>query len=207
MAKKKDAYYFDNFITCADYACQEAHLLKQILEDFHPEDVSRSMDEIHVIERKADEEKHQLMEVLKDAFITPIEREDIAALSALLDDVIDKIDEVMIRIYINNVQQIRPEALKMIDVIIECCEEMQNLLREFRNFKSSDKLHDSIVHINSLEEKEDNLFISSMRTLHTGEADIRSVIAWREIYTYLEKCADACEHVADVIASVTMKNS
>ena len=26
-----------------------------------------------------------------------------------------------------------------------------------------------------------------------------AVIAWREIYSYLEKCADACEHAADVV--------
>ena len=31
--------------------------------------------------------------------------------------------------------------------------------------------------------------------------------AWREIYIYLERCADACEHVADTVESVVMKNS
>ena len=39
------------------------------------------------------------------------------------------------------------------------------------------------------------------------EKDVRNVIAWREIYTYLEKCADACEHVADIVGSVAMKNT
>ena len=59
----------------------------------------------------------------------------------------------------------------------------------------------------TLEEKEDDLFISSMRKLHVEEKDVRNVIAWREIYTYLEKCADACEHVADIVGSVAMKNT
>ena len=39
------------------------------------------------------------------------------------------------------------------------------------------------------------------------EQDVRNIIAWRERYTYLEKCADACEHVADIVGSVAMKNS
>ena len=30
MSKKQDAYYFDNFYTCADYACQAAHLLDKV---------------------------------------------------------------------------------------------------------------------------------------------------------------------------------
>ena len=29
MSKKQDAYYFQNFIACADYSCQAAHLLRE----------------------------------------------------------------------------------------------------------------------------------------------------------------------------------
>ena len=71
-------------------------------------------------------------------------------------------------------------------------------------------INGTIVHSQlqqALEEKEDELFISSMRKLHVEEQDVRNIIAWREIYTYLEKCADACEHVADIVGSVAMKNS
>ena len=64
-----------------------------------------------------------------------------------------------------------------------------------------------IIKINDLEEKSDKLFIDSMRSLHTESSDPLHIIAWREIYEYLEKCADACEHVADIIESVVMKNS
>ena len=33
------------------------------------------------------------------------------------------------------------------------------------------------------------------------------IICWREVYFYLEKCTDACEHVADVVEQIVMKNS
>ena len=46
-----------------------------------------------------------------------------------------------------------------------------------------------------------------MRDLHTQSTDPLRIIAWREIYGYLEYCADACEHAADVVESVVMKNS
>ena len=59
----------------------------------------------------------------------------------------------------------------------------------------------------ALEEEADRLYIASMHSLHSEEKDVLAVIAWREIYSYLEKCADACEHAADVVESVVMKNS
>ena len=33
------------------------------------------------------------------------------------------------------------------------------------------------------------------------------VIAWRDVYAFLEYCADCCENVADVVDSIVMKNS
>ena len=207
MSKKQDDYYFDNFIECAQYSCKEAYLLKEILTDFKSDEIPKRMEEVHDLERQADTHRHEITDRLAKAFITPIEREDIIALSHHIDDVTDKIEEVLIRVYINGVQKMRPEVFRMLDVVIECCEELQNLLKEFKNFKHSKKLKESIIQLNSLEEKEDQLFIDSMRKLHTEEQDVRNIIAWREIYTYLEKCADACEHVADIVDSVAMKNS
>ena len=221
MSKKQDDYYFDNFMKCAEYSCKAAYLLKEILTEFQPEEIlkniaqscirtviaSYNVDEIHEIERQADTQRHEITDKLAKAFITPIEREDIIALSHHIDDVTDKIEEVLIRVYINNVQEMCQEVFLMLDVVIECCEELQTLLKEFKNFKHSKELKPSIIRMNTLEEKEDELFISSMRKLHVEEQDVRNIIAWREIYTYLEKCADACEHVADIVGSVAMKNS
>ena len=207
MSKKQDSFYFDNFLECARLSCQADHLLKTFLTDCEVKDMDRKLDEIHSIEHSADDKKHQLMDRLAKAFITPIEREDIAQLSHNIDEMTDKIEEVFIRIYMNNVQTIRPEAVAMLDLIIRCCEEVCSLLEEFPNFRRSKKLKEYIIRINTLEEEADQLFISNMRKLHTEEEDLFSVIAWREIYTYLEKCADACEHVADGVESVVMNNS
>ena len=171
------------------------------------EEISRAISELHEIERQADEAKHQLSDMLVKAFITPIEREDIAALSHDIDEVTDKIEDVLIRVYINNVQKIRPEALRLLDTVIECCDALHELMQEFPNFRKSKKLGEKIIAINTLEEKADKLYIDSMRNLHMEEKDPLQIIAWREIYDYMEKCADACEHAADVVGSVVMKNS
>lgn len=207
MSKKQDAYYYNNFITCAEYSCKAVHLLKEILTDFKPDEISAKMKEIHDIEHQADDAKHAMTDKLAKAFITPIEREDILALSHHIDDVTDKVEEVLIRIYINNVQEIPEEALQLLDIVCKCCEEVRNLLKEFADFKHSKSLRDKIISINTMEEEADALYISSMRKLHVEDKDVLHIIAWSEVYSYLEKCADACEHVADTVGSVVMKNS
>ncbi len=207
MSKKQDAFYYDNFAECAQLARKAAHFLKEKLTDFDPADMEENMEEIHKIEHQADEKKHQLTDRLAKAFITPIEREDIVSLSYNIDELTDKAEEVFIRIYMNNVQTINPDALRMLDIVIACTEEVCALVKEFPDFRHSKKLNESIIRINSLEEQADRIYFASMRALHTEGGDMLEILAWREIYTYLEKCADACEHVADVVEEVVMKNS
>ena len=128
-------------------------------------------------------------------------------LTQYLDDVTDCIEDVLLRIYVNNVRTIRPDAIPFIDLIIRCCQTMVETLAEFSNFKKSKTLNDQLILINTLEEEGDDLFINSMRKLHTESNDPMEIIAWREIYNYMEKCTDSCEHVADVIEEILMKNA
>ena len=123
MAKKQDAYYFDTFIACLDDACRAAQLLDRSMRDFTPSRIKEDLDEMHAIEHSADDKKHELLNVLAKAFITPIEREDIMLLSQNIDEVTDKIEDVLLRVYCNNVQKIRPEALELSRLVIRCCEE------------------------------------------------------------------------------------
>ena len=82
------------------------------------------------------------------------------------------------------------------------------MLEEFADFRHAKKLTEYIIHINSLEEESDRLFIANMRQLHVEPGlDNLEIMAWEEIYTYLEKCADACEEIADSVENVVMKNS
>ena len=207
MAKKSDNYYFENFIQCVECGCQAAMMLEENLANFDVNRLSENLDELHKIEHDADKKKHEMMGVLVKAFITPIEREDIILLSQCIDEVTDQIEDVLIRIYINNVHTIRPEALQFTKVIIRCCKVLKEIMEEFANFKKSKTLHGLIIEINALEEEGDRLFIDSMRRLHTEVTDPLEIIAWREIYNFLEKCCDACEHVADAVESVLMKNT
>lgn len=207
MGKKQDAYYFNTFTACAEDACRAAHLLKNVLEDFKPEELEAQLDRLHEIEHSADEKKHDIMDHLAKEFIPPIEREDIVSLSQNIDNVTDKVEDILLRVYMNNVSQIGEDALAMMDVVVQCCEAVRELLQEFADFRRSRNLKKVIIRINDLEEAEDRLFMTSMRKLYTGSKDPIHIIAWREIYIYLERCADACEHVADVVESIVMKNS
>ncbi len=204
---KKDNFYYDNFVESAEVSCEAAAMLRDILCNFKVETLPENRIKLHEIEHKGDDKRHEMTNVLVRAFITPLEREDILNLSQLIDDVTDCIEDILIRIYINNVKSIRPDSIEFADILIQCCGAMKEMLKEFPNFKRSKKLNELIIEINRLEELGDDMYVECMRRLHTTSTDPFETIAWREIYEFFEKCCDTCENVADIIESIAIGNT
>ncbi len=207
MANKNDAYYFDTFSACADFACEAAAKLNECLASYTPKNAQQQVAELHAIEHAADMRKHEMMSRLVRAFITPIEREDIIELSRTIDGVTDAIEDIMIHIYMTAVPAIRPDCLPFAALIGKCCAAMKTMLDELPNFRKSKTLPACFVEINSLEEEGDRLYMELMRKLHSEETDPLTVMAWREIYGYFEKVCDACEDVADIAEGIAIGNT
>ena len=136
MGSKQNSFYFDNFIACADYSRKAAQLLDKGMRQFDPAQIGDMIEEMHEVEHAGDEKKHELLNVLAKAFITPIEREDIILLGQNIDEVTDKIEDVLLRMYCNNIKSVRPDALELVAVVIECCNELKEMLEEFPRLKN-----------------------------------------------------------------------
>jgi len=207
MARKKDVNYFESFVELVGYSCKAAELLNNIMTNYKVEGLSERMNEMHAIEHSGDEARHAVVRRLAREFITPIEREDIMAMADAIDTVTDTIEDVLMRMYMFNIQYVREHAIKMTEVIVKCCNTLKKALDEFSNFRKSKTLHDLIVEINRLEEVGDRLFTEATRDLYVTCNDYKEVMAWDTVYNYMENCCDACEDVADAIENVIMKNS
>lgn len=205
MAKKND--YFQMFIDTSEMACQTAGAVKEIMTGFDPDKLPGQMAELHKLENAADSKRHELVEAVAKEFITPIEREDILSLANYIDDLIDTIEDVVIKLYMYNIQAMEEPALQFISIIDEACGKVHQLFMEFKNFRKSKDIKRYIIEINELEEKCDQLYTSSVRTLFTGQEPPLAVMAWMEIYSRLERCADACEYTSRMVENIMLKNS
>lgn len=206
MANKADRFYFENFILAADHACKAAEYLEECLTNFDARQIDDMLRQMHEIEHAADKNKHEMSTALAKAFVTPLDREDLAELSHNIDEVTDKIEEILQRFYVNQICTVTPEAVQFAKKITECCKLTKNMMEEFENFKKSDRLRDLIIDVNHAEEECDRFYLDATIRVRKQCSDVLEIIAWREIYDYMENCIDACEHVADAIGTVVMKN-
>jgi predicted phosphate transport protein (TIGR00153 family) len=207
MANKADRFYFENFIAASEQSCLAARYLIECLTDYNAEHLPHMLEQMHAIEHEGDIKKHEMSAALAKAFVTPIDREDLALLSHNIDDVTDKIEEVLQHFYMGRITNILPGAIAFARKLESCCALMKEIMLEFVNFKKSTNLHSMIVELNHVEEECDRLYLEAVYRLHDDCSDVLDIISWREIYNCLESCADACEHAGDCIETVIMKNT
>lgn len=207
MASKADRFYFINFIGAANCCCQSANYLAECLKNYDYSNMKQMLSKMHRLEHDADTKKHEMTAALAKAFVTPIDREDLAVISQNIDEVADRIEEVLQRFYVDEIKVVTPEAITFAEKIVKCCELMQEMVAELSNFKKSQKLHSMILNLSHMEEECDKLYLESTLKARKQGKDALEVMSWREIYDHMEECADACEHVGDSIELIVMKNT
>lgn len=205
--KKRDFDYFEYFDACADFICRAAEYLDDSMKHFKRETFFDRVGIMHKIENDADSCKHGMMARLAHEFLPPIEREDIIALSGELDNVVDMIDDVMLRVYMFNAVRILPGAVEFSELIVKTAHKLKETVAEFRNFKSSKSIREKIVAVNTLESDGDALHARCLHELFSADTGAKELMVWTFIFDELEDCLDAAEHVVDIIETVIMKNS
>ena len=207
MARKPSFDYFDAFMRIARYAHEEAMCLQSIFDDFDVDGIQEKLQQMHALENAADLVNHEVYTHLVDEFITPIERDDIINLTQELDECVDAVEDILQRVYMFNVREIIPQAKRMLDLIAKSTDALLTALQEFPGFKKSTTIRDHLIKVNDYEEEADRLYIGTLHEIYSTWTDPVAIITWTKVFDRMERCADSCEHAADVIGTIIMKNS
>ncbi len=160
--------------------------------------------EIATLERKGDEVIHDVFTRLNQTFITPLDPEDIHAISSSLDDVLDGIEDAAHHIAAYHLEPITPVVVQLSEIVYACCQSLQEALVALSRNQA---VLDHCIEINRLEDEADRVGRLAVEALFHHEKDPISLIKLKEVYELLEATTDRCEDVADVLQNVVVKNS
>lgn len=206
MAKIKNDY-FKMAEQQVEYCVQASDLLENILCNFSEKEIAAQRSKMHEIEHKADEIHHDILRKLSAEFITPIDQEDILHLVQIIDDVTDALDEVVLEFYMFHIKKVPEGAPELAKIVSRCVKALYESVKELKNFKKPEKLRSLLVEVNTIESEADVIYLEAIHSLFGTETDSRILIGNKEIYDSLENCCDLCEHAADVIDQIIIKNT
>jgi predicted phosphate transport protein (TIGR00153 family) len=163
--------------------------------------------EIMMAEKEADEVRRILIDELLRTFITPIDREDIFALSRAIDDVIDyantTVDEMEIlevepTSYMRRIASLLRDAAFEIHLGVLRLEDHPRVASEHAQ------------RAKALENRVEHVYREAVADLFSGPQDVEHVVEMlkmREVYRHLSNAADRGDEAANVIADIVVKMS
>lgn len=206
MAKKNNDY-FALIQSQTSYAVKASDLLEEILTGFRAENVADYRSRMHEIENTADGVHHDILQKLSTEFITPIDQEDILRLVQIIDDITDALDEVILDIYMYCIEAVPPRTVELSHVVNRCVKALDEAAGELKNFKKPESLRALLVKVNDIEIEADTIYVEAIHALFGSASDGKVLMGSKAVYEALEDCCDLCEHAADVIEQIVIKNT
>ena len=157
-------------------------------------------------EHKGDSFVHIITKELNNAFITPIEREDILALTLRLDDVLDSLEHCAALFEMYSITNTDEYMIKFVKAIKQCGVEVE-IAVDTLSTKKLAQIHENAIKIKDLESICDGIQRQSIKNLFNTEKDPIRIIQYKEIYENLEDVADCFQDVANIFETIIMKNA
>ncbi|MCI0477773.1 MAG: DUF47 family protein [Anaerolineales bacterium] len=160
---------------------------------------------VQAIEKEADELRRILIDDLNRTFVTPIDREDLFALSRTIDDVLDygytTLDEMV-------TLGVKPNTYlqRLVSILREAADELYLGVIQL-------KAHPQVAldHANrakALENRAESVYRSAIGDLFKEPKtveDIVGILKMREIYRHLSNAADRGDEAANILGDIVVK--
>jgi predicted phosphate transport protein (TIGR00153 family) len=204
--KPKEDKFYKLFLEAAKNVNEGAIILRESLNSLSDKEVN--VKKIEDLEHKGDKLVTIVVKELNEAFITPLDREDIYSLIKKLDDVLDLTNSTMHRFVMYDINQSTEESKLLADMIVECTKNILELMNGLNSVGNKAKyIEEVIIKIHRIESEADTLFRKTVSALFKNEINPIEIIKWKEIYQILENTIDKCEKIANTVEGVVIKNA
>lgn len=158
------------------------------------------------IETEADDVCHRLYAEIDRTFVTPIDREDLAGLTKVLDGVVDGIEHTAAFASLYRFPELTDPMRQLVRITVSCAREIAGAARRLRHFADPDSVQGATAAINTLENEADAVYRLAVANLFENGMSAVELIRQKDMLFSLEECVDQCEDAMDMIRSVVVKN-
>jgi len=200
----KDREFFRLFSEFAASVEKAAQDLQSMMQGFERSTAKAKAREILELEHVGDKIVHDIVKRLDKAFITPLEREDIYDLATTLDEILDNIEAAADALIIYRIETPLAHAVEQAAVLAEATTVLRGAIDKLEKRKG---VREDCVEVNRLENDGDRIVRDAIAELFDGDMKCTDIIKWKDIYETIERAIDECEHVANTLESVVLKNT
>jgi hypothetical protein len=203
----RDTKFYDLLEGGAAAAQHSASILVALVPQLKANPGSDVLSELTQARRKHKRLSQQTTEELCKNFVTPLEREDIEALSTALYKITKNVQKIGERLLISPTGTDLSVISRQITMLERAAEVVVIMVNQLRAKSHGEESRDAYERLQNIEGDADKLMVELLRDLYRGTSDAREVVFWKDLFELLEKGIDRCRDAGYVVFHVTLKYS
>ena len=204
----RDDKFYDLLEASAAEAHQSASILKQSLPKVSNEAAFMEVLELLAHSRRRHKRiSQEITTELCKTFVTPLEREDIEALSSSLSRIPKGVEKIAERLLFCPLTVHAESIAKQVDMLEHATATVVTMVKSLRSNPHVEEIQDEYATLQSIEGDADKFMFTLLRELFLGNADAKDVIFLKDITELLEKAIDRCRDAGKVVFQVVLKYS
>lgn len=200
--EKKFFEYIDKQIAFLD---ESSSLLNSLIKERANE--KKFHKGVLLLHHKSDQADHISREIvthLHKTFITPIDRDEIKALSTHLGFIVDSHEKIASIIYYLKIKKLPMHFLKQVKILMEAARLLKYIFEEPLSRKRNEE---TIEKIKELERKADSVYSMAIAELFSDGKNAIEIIKRKELYDTVEDTIDDICYVSDLLETIIINNS
>jgi uncharacterized protein len=202
-----DDKFFDLLEAGAEEAKASVALFSGFLEAVAGGSTGAKLDEFIQTRRKEKRIRHLTTEALSKTFVTPLEREDIEALSFALYRIPKQIEKIVERLSIYP-GRVPHEAFKrQAELMLQAAEAVAFMVKQLRGGTTIEKIREANDRLQFAEGEADKVMLGLLKDLYHGPYDAKELVILQELFEMVEQAVDRCRNAGNIVVQIVLKHS
>src|SRR3954465_8455776 len=203
----KDDKFFDLLEAGAEEAKCSVELFMRYLGTIAAGGSPTNLDEFIQTRRKEKRIRQLVIEELSKTFVTPLEREDIEALSFALYRIPKTVEKIVERLSIYPGRVPHAAFKRQADLMQQAAEAVAFMVKQLRGGTTIEKIREANDRLQFAEGEADKVMLSLLKDLYHGPYDAKELVILQELYEMIEQAVDRCRNAGNIVVQIVLKHS
>jgi uncharacterized protein len=204
----KDDKFFDLLEAGADEAKASVNLFSVYLKKLADSNGAHgTLDDFVQTRRKEKRIRYMMTEELSKTFVTPLEREDIEALSFALYRIPKQVEKIVERLSIYPGRVPHSAFQRQAELMSQAAEAVAFMVKQLRGGTHIEKIREANDRLQFAEGEADKVMLGLLKDLYHGPYDAKELVILQELYEMVEQAVDRCRNAGNIVVQIVLKYS
>lgn len=204
----------DKFFDLLEAGAQEAKTSVDLFSDYLKKVAASgsegvdALDEFIQTRRKEKRIRYMMTEELSKTFVTPLEREDIEALSFALYRIPKQLEKIVERLSIYPGRVPHAAFQRQASLMSQAAEAVMFMVKQLRTGATNiEKIREANDRLQYAEGEADKVMLALLKELYHGPYEAKELVILQELYEMVEQAVDRCRNAGNIVVQIVLKHS